>query len=137
MKGRAKGAKAGHQLLKRKADALTAKFRMMAKEIRDVRPPPPRARRGTRARATARQRERATCAVVRNGVRRNVLAARRPPRAAAATACVRSRGRRAPLAPLRPAPRPPSQCKELVGMSLKTAYMSEAEARHSAGSSIK
>lgn len=37
MKNRAKGAKAGHKLLKRKADALTMKFRSMAKIIKDVR----------------------------------------------------------------------------------------------------
>ena len=37
MKNRAKGAKAGHKLLKRKADALTMKFRSMAKVIKDVR----------------------------------------------------------------------------------------------------
>ena len=39
MKNRAKGAKAGHKLLKRKADALTMKFRSMAKVIKDVGPP--------------------------------------------------------------------------------------------------
>lgn len=39
MKNRAKGAKAGHKLLKRKADALTMKFRSMARVIKDVRVP--------------------------------------------------------------------------------------------------
>lgn len=63
MKSRVKGASTGYKLLKRKADALTAKYRAMAKEIRD--------------------------------------------------------------------------CKELVGLALKQAYMSEAEARHSAGSTVK
>lgn len=42
MKNRAKGAKAGHKLLKRKADALTMKFRSMAKIIKDVRKLSPR-----------------------------------------------------------------------------------------------
>ena len=40
MKNRSKGAKAGHKLLKRKADALTMKFRSMAKIIKDVRDSP-------------------------------------------------------------------------------------------------
>jgi hypothetical protein len=43
MKNRSKGAKAGHKLLKRKADALTMKFRSMAKVIKDVRGRPFRA----------------------------------------------------------------------------------------------
>lgn len=36
VKGRTKGAVKGHQLLKRKADALTVRFRAMASEIRDA-----------------------------------------------------------------------------------------------------
>lgn len=36
MKLRLVGAKKGHQLLKKKSDALTAKFRKILKEIKEV-----------------------------------------------------------------------------------------------------
>jgi V-type H+-transporting ATPase subunit D len=37
MKGRLKGAETGHSLLKKKADALTIRFRSILKKIIDVR----------------------------------------------------------------------------------------------------
>ena len=37
MKGRLKGAQKGHSLLKKKADALTMRFRQILKKIIDVR----------------------------------------------------------------------------------------------------
>lgn len=37
MKGRLKGAQTGHSLLKKKADALTIRFRAILKKIIDVR----------------------------------------------------------------------------------------------------
>jgi V-type H+-transporting ATPase subunit D len=37
MKGRLKGAETGHNLLKKKADALTIRFRSILKKIIDVR----------------------------------------------------------------------------------------------------
>lgn len=51
MKIKLTGAKKGHSLLKKKADALTMRMRSLLKQIMDVRaaPPAPAAKRGNRA----------------------------------------------------------------------------------------